>query len=115
MLLIRLGPAAGFDERGEPLGQVIGVVRVDAHARRVAVQGVAQFHGAVGLAPAQFAARLDDQYLAPARQAQQLRGQHGTAQTATDDQDIGLPGDALLMSLQRCFHTALQESNHHVS
>ncbi len=76
---------------------------------------MAKFHRTIGLAPAQFAARLDDQHFATARQAQQLCRQHGTAQAAPDDQDIGLPGDALLMSLQRCVHTALQESNHHVA
>ena len=69
MLLVRLRPTTGADVVGEPLRQVVGVVGIDAHARRIAVQGVAQFDGAVGLATAKLGARFDHQDLALARQA----------------------------------------------
>ena len=59
VLLVRLRPAAGADVIGEPLDQVVGVIRVDTHARRIAVQGMAQFDRTVGLAAAEFGARFD--------------------------------------------------------
>ncbi|MNR34212.1 hypothetical protein D3C85_1519610 [compost metagenome] len=62
MLLIGLRPAAGRDVPGQPLGEVVGVVRVDAHARRVAVEGMAQLDRAIRLAPAQFGTGFDHQH-----------------------------------------------------
>ncbi|MNF97168.1 hypothetical protein D3C84_799870 [compost metagenome] len=70
------------------MGQVVGIVRIDAHARRVAIERMPQFHSAIGFAAPQFGARLDDQHPALARQTQQLRRQHRAAEAAADDQDV---------------------------
>ncbi len=70
------------------MGQVVGIVRVDTHARCVAVEGMAQLHGAVGLAATELGAGFDHQHPTLARQAQQLRRQHRAAEAAADDQDV---------------------------
>ena len=88
MLLVRLGPSAGADVVGEPLGQVVGIVRVNAHTRRIAVQRMAQFDRAVGFAAPQLSTGFDYQDTPRARQAKQLHGQHRAAQATTDDQYI---------------------------
>ncbi|MNI63325.1 hypothetical protein D3C73_1186870 [compost metagenome] len=90
VLLIRFRPAAAGNVVGEPLGQVVGVVRVDTHPRRVAVERMAQFHRAVGFAPPQLGPGFDHQHPTPARQSHQLRRQHRTTEAATDNQDIGV-------------------------
>ncbi|MNN09741.1 hypothetical protein D3C81_1226370 [compost metagenome] len=95
VLLIRFRPAASLDVPGQPLGQVVGVVRVDTHPRRVAVERMAQFHRAVGFAPPQLGPGLDHQHPAPARQAHQLRRQHRATEAATDNQDVGVIGQGL--------------------
>lgn len=61
MLLIRLGPSPGADVVGEPLSEVVGIVRVNAHAGGIAVQRMAQFDCAVGFTTPQFSARFDYQ------------------------------------------------------
>ena len=91
-LLGRFGPTAVVDELGEPLGQVVGVVRVDTHARSVAVQGVTQLGSAVGLATSQLGTWFDDDNALPARLPEQLHGQQGAAQAASDDHYVGESG-----------------------
>ncbi|MNF78718.1 hypothetical protein D3C84_609110 [compost metagenome] len=88
MLLIGLRPATASDVPGQPLSQIVGVVRVDAHARRVAVERMAQLDRAVGLAPSKFCPGFDHQQRAFTGQAQQLRRQHRAAEATADDQDV---------------------------
>ena len=76
--------------RFEPARQIVGIVRVNAHARRIAVQGVPQFSGTVSLAPPQFDPRFDQHDIPGTRQTQQLHGQQGAAQATANNQHIGL-------------------------
>ena len=69
ILLSRFRPAASRDVRGQPLRQIIRIIRVDAHPRRVAVQRMPQLDRTVSLTPSQFSTRLDDQNPSLPRQA----------------------------------------------
>ena len=90
MLFIGLGPAAVGDVRRKPAGQVVRVVRLDAHARRVAIEGMPKLRGAVGLAASQFRPGFNQHDAPGTRQAQQLHGQQGAAQATANNQHIGL-------------------------
>ena len=90
MLLVRLGPSPGADVVGEPLSQVVGIVRINAHACGIAVQRVAQLDCAIGFASPQLSTGFDYQDAPRARQAQQLHGQHCAAQATTDDQHVSV-------------------------
>ena len=70
------------------MGQVIGIVRIDAHARRIAIEGMTVFGSAVGFATPQLPTRLDHQQAPASGATQQLRRQQGAAQATPDDQYI---------------------------
>ncbi len=107
LLLVRLGPAASGDMDLQPFGQVIGIVRVDAHPRRIGVQRVPKLRGTVGLTPSQLGTWLDDQNPPPARQTQQLHCQHRATQTTTDNQYIGRQDSVCCLSAQGFSHYSL--------
>ena len=96
--------------RLQPAGQVIGIIGVDAHARGIAVKGMPQLGGAVGLAPAQFGAGFHHRDAPGTRQAQQLHGQQGAAQATAHNQDISVADGRGYLCRVRFIHGGLSRT-----